>query len=88
MVRIRLFRTGTRKRPMYRIVAMDQRQKRQGRSLEQLGTYDPRGGGSVTLREASLERWLARGAKTSDTVASLLRRHRRQAARAEAAPEA
>lgn len=88
MVKIRLFRTGTRKRPMYRIVAMDHRKKRQGRTLEQLGTYDPRGGGAVTLREHSLERWLSRGAQTSDTVASLLRRHRRQAAQVEAAPEA
>ena len=43
MVKIRLFRTGTRKRPMYRIVAMDHRKQRQGRTLEQLGTYDPRG---------------------------------------------
>ena len=88
MVKIRLFRTGTRRRPMYRIVAMDQRKRRQGRTLEQLGTYDPRGGGTVTLREQSLERWLSRGAQTSDTVASLLRRHRRQAAQVEAGPEA
>jgi len=80
MVKIRLFRTGTRKRPMYRIVAMDQRKKRQGRTLELLGTYDPVSGGAVTLREDALERWLQRGAQTSDTVASLLRRHRRQSA--------
>lgn len=88
MVKIRLFRTGTRKRPMYRIVAMDHRQKRQGRTLEQLGTYDPRAGGAVTLREDALEKWLSRGAQTSDTVASLLRRRRRNAESAESAPSA
>jgi small subunit ribosomal protein S16 len=86
MVKIRLFRTGTTKRPMYRIVAMDHRRRRQGRTLEQLGTYDPRGGGTVTLREEALDKWLANGAQTSDTVASLLRRRRREAA--QAAPEA
>lgn len=85
MVRIRLFRTGTRKRPMYRIVAMDQRKKRQGRTLELLGTYDPLRGGVVTLREDALEKWLQRGAQPSDTVASLVRRHRRQPAAAEEA---
>ena len=86
MVKIRLFRTGTTKRPMYRIVAMDHRKKRQGRSLEQLGTYDPRGGGGISLREDALQKWLDNGAQPSDTVASLLRRHRRQqsAAAAEA----
>ncbi len=83
MVKIRLFRTGTRKRPTYRIVAMDHRKKRQGRTLEQLGTYDPVAGGTVTLRRDALEKWLARGAKPSDTVASLLRRQP-----AEATPEA
>lgn len=76
MVRIRLFRTGARKRPSYRIVAVDQRQKRQGRTLELIGTYDPRGGGALRLREDALERWLARGARPSDTVASLLRKRR------------
>ena len=84
MVKIRLFRTGTRKRPHYRIVAIDHRAKRQGRTLEQLGTYDPRGGGAVTLREGAIDRWVERGAQMSDTVASLLRRHRREAAAAEA----
>lgn len=82
MVKIRLFRIGTHKRPKYRIVAMDHRQKRQGRSLEQLGTYDPIGGGSITVREDALQKWIANGAQTSPTVASLLRRHRKQTAAA------
>ena len=89
MVKIRLFRTGTKKRPSYRIVAMDHRKQRQGRTLEQLGTYDPVGGGAVTLREDAIQKWLDRGAQPSDTVASLLRRHRRagEAAAAETPTE-
>ncbi len=79
MVKIRLFRTGTTKRPMYRIVAIDQRKRRQGRTLEQLGTYDPVRGGAVTLRDDALQKWLAKGARPSDTVAALLRRHKRNA---------
>jgi small subunit ribosomal protein S16 len=79
MVKIRLFRTGTKKRPMYRIVAMDHRKRRQGRTLELLGTYDPVRGGTVTLRDDALAKWLEQGAQPSDTVAALLRRHKRSA---------
>lgn len=88
MVKIRLFRTGTKKRPMYRIVAMDRRNKRQGRTIEQIGTYDPCGGGAITVREDALDRWLSRGAQPSDTVASLLRRYRRAEQATEGAGEA
>ena len=86
MVRIRLFRTGTTKRPTYRIVVMDGRRKRQGRVLEQVGTYDPRGGGGVSVDEDAVERWLDRGAQMSDTVRSLVRRHRKQSPTSEEAP--
>jgi len=76
MVTVRLYRTGARNNPSYRIVVMDSRKKRQGRVLEQLGTYDPQGDGSIDLREASLAKWVERGATLSDTVASLVRRQR------------
>ena len=76
MVTVRLYRTGARNNPSYRIVAMDSRKKRQGRVLEQLGTYDPQGDGSIQLREASLAKWVERGATLSDTVASLVRRQK------------
>jgi small subunit ribosomal protein S16 len=85
MVKIRLFRTGTTKRPMYRIVAIESRRKRQGRVLHTLGTYNPCGGGAVTLDDAAVELWLSRGAQPSDTVRSLIRQHRRQAQASEAA---
>jgi small subunit ribosomal protein S16 len=74
MVKIRLFRTGTVKRPMYRIVAIDERARRQARALEALGTYEPRQGGKVTLNDAAVKKWLDQGAQASDTVASILRR--------------
>ncbi len=88
MVKIRLFRTGATKRPMYRIVAIDSRRQRQGRVLEILGTYQPRADGAVTLDEAALERWLGKGAQLSDTVRSLVKRYRKQAPAAEAEAEA
>lgn len=81
MVRIRLFRGGAKKRPYYRIVAVDSRTKRDGRVLEFLGTYDPlEPGTALSLRRSALDAWVARGASVSDSVASLLRRHARSEA--------
>ena len=89
MVKIRLFRTGKTKRPMYRVVVVDSRRKRQGRVLQTLGTYDPHGGALVTLDDAALELWVGRGAQASDTVRSLIRKRRKAASEAgEAAEEA
>ena len=85
MVTVRLYRTGARNKPSYRVVVMDSRKKRQGRVLEQLGTYDPQGEGSIQLREGSLSKWIERGATVSDSVASLVRRQKRAQA---AAPSA
>ncbi len=87
MVRIRLFRTGTTKRPSYRIVAMDQRRQRQGRVLEVLGTYQPRLDNQVTLKLESLDRWLSEGAQQTDTVRNIVDGYRKaQASTTEAAP--
>ena len=79
MVKIRLFRTGTTKRPMYRIVAIDSRRKRQGRVLERLGTYQPCSDGAVTLDDAAYEQWIGRGAQVSDTVRSMVQKYRKAA---------
>jgi small subunit ribosomal protein S16 len=76
MVKIRLFRTGTTNRPYYRVIAIDHRKKRQGRFLESLGTYDPRGGGRADLDLVAVERWVSRGAQLSDTVRSLVKKGR------------
>jgi len=84
MVKIRLFRTGATKRPSYRIVAVDDRRKRESRVLEFLGTYDPRAEGAVQVKQSALEAWQAKGAQMSDTVKSLLRKQRRKSEVSEA----
>lgn len=93
MVKIRLFRIGTTKRPYYRVVAIDSRRARNGRVLETLGTYDPRGGGGVTaIKLDKVQAWVDKGAQLSDTVRSLVKQTRREQAEspapAEAAPAA
>jgi small subunit ribosomal protein S16 len=82
MVTVRLFRTGAKSNPSYRVVVMDSRKKRQGRILEQLGTYDPQVEGAFQLREGSLDKWIEKGATVSDTVASLVRRQKKSQAAA------
>lgn len=78
-VKIRLQRFGAKKRPYYRIVAADSRSKRDGRFLEQIGTYDPmREPAELKFQADRLEYWLSVGAQPSDTAASLIRRYRRE----------
>jgi small subunit ribosomal protein S16 len=87
MVIIRLSRAGAKKRPFYRIVAIDSRKPRQGRPLEFLGTFDPcKSPESVRIEADKMKAWVEKGAQLSPTVASLVRRHARQQA-APAAPE-
>ena len=74
-VKIRLKRMGAKKSPFYRIVAADSRMPRDGRFIEQLGTYDPRQNpAAVTLKEEAIMKWLNDGAQPSDTVRSILSR--------------
>ena len=86
MVKIRLFRTGTSKRPHYRIVAIEKSRARQGRFLEILGTYDPKGGGTAYLDREGIGRWISKGAQLSDTVRSLMKRPAEETARPALAP--
>ena len=75
MVKIRLTRQGAKKRPYYRIVAIDSRKPREGRPLEFLGTFDPRTEPEqISLRREAIDAWVAKGAQLSPRVASLLRR--------------
>ncbi len=75
MVVIRLRREGTKNRPFYRVVAADQRFKRDGRFIESLGTYDPaKEEGGVTLDVEKVQSWITKGAQPSDTVRGLLKR--------------
>lgn len=82
MLKIRLARTGAKKRPFYRIIAIDERCKRDGRALEYLGTYDPKADPErVVVRTEAVDAWLRKGAQLTPIVKSLVRRaKRRQAA--------
>ena len=86
MVKIRLTRQGAKKRPFYRIIAIDERKPRDGRPLEFLGTYDPRPDPEkLRIETERVEAWLAKGAKLSPPVRSLMRRARRRQPAAEGA---
>ena len=82
MVKIRMTRAGAKKRPFYRIIAIDERRPRDGRPLEYLGTYDPNPKPEkFAIKSDRVEAWLARGARLSPSVKSLIRRAKgRQAA--------
>ena len=80
MVKIRLTRRGAKKRPFYRIVAIDSRKQRDGRPLEFLGTYDPIPNPErIDIKIEKLEAWLAKGAQMSPTVRSLIKREAKRA---------
>ena len=70
MVRIRLSRGGAKKRPYYHIVVMDQRDKRDGRSLERIGSYDPalETQDRIKIDIERLDYWVSKGAQISDRV--------------------
>jgi small subunit ribosomal protein S16 len=85
MVRIRLTRLGAKKKPFYRVIVADSRSPRDGRAIENLGYYNPMT--EPPQLKIDLDRadhWLKNGAQPSETVASLLKRARTQAAPAEA----
>ncbi len=76
MVKIRLTRGGAKKRPFYHIIATDHRNKRDGRSLERLGFYNPVAKGAEKRVELNVERvkhWVSQGAQLSDKVGTLLK---------------
>jgi small subunit ribosomal protein S16 len=77
-VKIRLQRFGAKKKPYYRIVAADARSPRDGRFLEQVGTYNPMvQPEAISFVEDRLDYWMTVGAEPSDTVASLVRRFKK-----------
>ena len=74
-VKIRLARYGAKKRPFYRIVVADGQYPRDGRFLENVGTYNPmKEPSEVVLKKERIEYWLGQGAKPTDTVNSLLKK--------------
>ena len=74
-VKIRLARHGAKKKPFYRIVVPDVESPRDGKYLENVGTYNPLlDPVQVTLKSERIQYWIDQGAKPSDTVRSLLKK--------------
>lgn len=72
--KIRLARAGAKKRPFYQIVVADERCRRDGRFIENMGTYDPtKNPAAVKLNEEKIIAWLVKGAQPTDTVRQLLK---------------
>jgi len=73
-VKIRLRRMGAKKAPFYRIVVADSRYPRDGRFIEEVGTYDPNQNPSAIKIDAEkAKKWLSNGAQPTDTVKALLK---------------
>ena len=74
-VRIRLRRVGTKNVPVYRIVVADGRSPRDGRFIENIGTYNPKKEtNNFTVDVERAKHWISKGAKPSDTVRSILKK--------------
>jgi len=73
-VKLRLTRVGSKKNPIYRIVAADSRSPRDGKFIEIVGRYNPQHDPSlIEVDEEKARKWLSNGAQPSDTVAKLLK---------------
>ncbi len=73
MVKIRLQRQGKKKAPFYHIVVADSKCPRDGKIIEQIGTYDPMTDpGTIVLDNEKVEKWIKNGAKPTDTVKDLI----------------
>lgn len=85
MVKIRLSRGGAKGRPFFHIVVTDQRNKRDGRSIENVGFYNPVAAGKDKRLELNVERvneWVSKGAQLTDKVAALMKEAGKQQAAA------
>ena len=75
MVKIRLRRMGAKKRPFYRIVVADSRSPRDGRSIEEVGTYNPlTDPAEITVKADRVQEWIKNGAQPTETVRALLKK--------------
>jgi small subunit ribosomal protein S16 len=81
MVKIRLQRTGAKKKPFYHIVATDSRNPRDGRYIERLGFFNPVAKGQeekIRLDLERIEHWIGKGAQTTDRVGYIIKQLREQ----------
>jgi len=80
-VKIRMKRVGAKNAPVYRIVVADSRSPRDGKFIEELGTYQPlKKGNNYTLDLDRAKYWVSKGAQPSETVASFIKRSAKVAA--------
>ena len=76
MVKIRLKRIGAKKAPFYRVIVADSRSPRDGKFIEEIGTYDPMADPSIfTVDAEKVKAWVAKGAQITDTVKALLKKN-------------
>lgn len=76
MVKIRLRRMGAKKSPYYRIVVADSHFSRDGRCIEEIGTYDPLANpGALSVDKEKVQAWIKNGAQPTDTVRGLLKKN-------------
>mgnify|MGYP003251348304 FL=1 len=75
MVKNRLKRMGAHKKPFYRVVVADSRTPRNGRFIEEIGTYNPlKDPAEINIDNEAAQKWLANGAQPTDTVRALLKK--------------
>ena len=73
-VKIRLRRMGQKKAPFYRIVVADSRSPRDGKFIDEIGTYDPtRNPSAINVDEEAAKKWLANGAQPTETVSKIFK---------------
>jgi small subunit ribosomal protein S16 len=76
MLSIRLRRTGSKKRPFFRVVVSEARSKKEGEFIDILGFYNPRTKPAVVeIDKEKIAQWIAKGARPSDSVRTLLKSH-------------
>ena len=75
-VKIRLKRMGQKKAPFYRIVVADSRSPRDGRFIEEIGTYNPlKDPAEIKIDVEAAQKWISNGAQPTDTVKALFKKH-------------
>ena len=79
-VKIRLKRIGAKNSPVYRVVVADSRSPRDGKFIEEIGTYQPlKKDNNFTIKLERADYWISNGAQPSETVASFIKRARKEA---------
>jgi small subunit ribosomal protein S16 len=79
MVKLRLARAGAKKHPFYHVVVADAKSPRDGRFIEQIGTYDPmKNPKGFEIKQDRLDYWLGQGAQPSASLKQLVLKHRKE----------